>query len=275
MNAQFVEDHREYILRELNRRAHRRPFYSQRAMARDLNLAPSTLTDFLKGRIALSPGRINQLTKILGLNQEQAQHWKDLIAAQFSKKQEIKSLSLIRIRSRIESEKNSLTLEQFKTISEWQHLAVLELIEMNAEKYSQISVTAKELGLTAAETRIVFGRLEAQGLLKKDQETKRYSVLPSTHVGNSVPSEAIRRFHKDLLEKALLALAHQPMEKRFFTSALVGLTEDQFQRVKECLEHMPSKLFDPYLAEKTNRPKDQLYCFSLQFFNLLQKPQGH
>ncbi|MEZ0390658.1 MAG: TIGR02147 family protein [Pseudobdellovibrionaceae bacterium] len=271
MNVQFVEDHRDYILREMRRRAHRRPFYSQRAMARDLKLAPSTLTDFLKGRMGLSPGRVQQISKILGLTQEQIHHWQDLISFQFSKKQEIKSMNLIRIRSRIESEKNSLTLEQFKTISEWQHLAVLELIEMNSSQYSQIQKTAKALGCSVPELKAVFLRLESQGLLKKDEVSGQWAVSSSTMVGNSKASEAIRKFHRDMLTQALLALEKQPMETRFFTSALVGLSTDQVQRIKETLEHLPNRIFDPYLAEKSQRPKEHLYCFSLQFFNMLHQ----
>lgn len=275
MNVQFVDDHREYILREMTRRAHRRPFYSQRAMARDLKLAPSTLTDFLKGRIALSPGRVSQLSKILGLSQEQGQHWKDLIALHFSKNLEIKNTAAIRIRSRIESEKNSLTIDQFKTISEWQHLAVLELIDMNSAKYSDITTAAKELGCTLSEMKVIFQRLEDQKLLKKDESSGFYTVPPSTHTGNSVPNEAMRKFHRDMLMKAYASIEGQSMESRFVTTAMVGLTSDQVQRIKESLQHLPTKIFDPYLAEKNQQPKDQLYCFTLQFFNLLQPSKGN
>lgn len=48
------------------------------ALWRDLDLSPSTLTDFLKGRLALSSGRISQISKKMGLTEEEKQHWIDL-----------------------------------------------------------------------------------------------------------------------------------------------------------------------------------------------------
>ena len=76
---------------------------------------------------------------------------------------------------------------------------------------------------------------------------------------------------KDLREQIL---ENQTLQERFFTSAFVGLTADQVLRIKEALEHLPTKIFDPYLAEKSDQAKNQLYCFSVQFFNLLNPSKG-
>ncbi len=269
MKQAFVEDHREYLTYELSRRVRRRPFYSQRAFARDLGLAPSTLTDVLKDRIALSSGRIFQISKNLGLSPEQRDHWVDLMKSRFSRNPQQKSESLIKIRSRIEAMKNAITLDEFKTIAEWRYLAFLELIEMDSKKYSNLKLTSQALGIPLKDMKISVQRLIDLKLVTFDESAKLYQVDLRTQIGNAAPSMAIRQFHSQILSKAQSALDVQSTEERFNSSTMIGLPIDKIPQVMAELQSLALKVLEPYVDASKNLPKEKLYCLSLQFFNLL------
>lgn len=273
MSFQFVDDHRGYIQRELQFRLQRRPLYSQRALARDLEISPSTLTDFLKGRLALSSGRISQICKKMGLSNEQKQHWIDLTTYKFSQNSMKKKESYIKIQARMATEKNAISLEEFKVISQWVHFAFLELIEMNSKKYSNLKTAALALAITLPELKDSVRRLLELRLLRQNSDGE-YSVDQSTHVGNGAPSEAIRAFHSQILHKAMTALDQQPMAERFNSSIFVGLPKTKIPEVIESLKSLSHQALEPHLLANTGVEKESLYCLSLQFFNLIPEPPG-
>ncbi|MFZ3228842.1 MAG: TIGR02147 family protein [Pseudobdellovibrio sp.] len=272
MSYLFTEDHREYIKRELTARVRRRPLYSQRAFARDLGVAPSTLTDFLKGRSGFSSGRISQLSKQLGLSFEQKEHWADLVDGKFNRDLEKRKQSLIRIKARLEAEKSAITSEEFKTISEWHHFAFLELIELNSKKYSDIKTAAKSLKIPVKILKEAVQRLLDLKLLKIN-DIEIFEVDATTNVGNQIPSEGIRYFHQQILDKALMALDNQDMKRRFNSSTMVGLPKSKIPIILEELKSMSFKILEPHLQTMGNESKEELYCLSIQFFDLLNSAQ--
>jgi uncharacterized protein (TIGR02147 family) len=266
----FVTDHRDYLKRELNARIQRRPLYSQRAFARDLGLSSSSLTDYLKGRMRLSSGRISQLSKSLAMTAEQRQHWLDLLDCQFSKCSETKTLAERRVRSRLQAQSYSLSLDQFKVISDWYHFAYLELIEMDAEKYSNLKTAAKALALPLKTLSTTVKRLKHLGLLR-ELEGGVFQVDSSTQLGDQAPSEAIRQYHSQILKKALVSIESQGMEKRFTSSTFVALPKAEVTKVLEKIKSAAFEILDPHLINSQKQKKDSLYCLSLQFFDLLHE----
>lgn len=266
----YTEDHREYLKRELAARVSRRPHYSQRAFARDLGLSPSSLTDFLKGRIGFSPGRITQISKQLNLSSEQREHWKDLVETKFNRDLAKRKLSLLRVKARLDAEHNALSIQEFKTISEWHYLAFLELIEINPYKYSDLKKAASELGITLKLLKESVQRLIDLKLLRTNEQG-HYEVDPNTQFGNHAPSEAIRSFHLQILDKAQKALETHEMSRRFNSSTFIGLPKEKVPVIMDELKSLAYKVLEPHLQNVAPESKEELYCLSIQFFDLLQK----
>jgi uncharacterized protein (TIGR02147 family) len=269
MSFQFVQDHRDYLRREFQARAQRRPLYSQRAFARDIGLSPSSLTDFLKGRMRLSTGRIAQVGDTLKLNSEQKQHWIDLMDAKFSRSIETRKISQVRARNRLQAQNESISLDHFKMVSEWFHMAYLELIDMNAAKYSDVKVAAAALGLPVRTLRVAVKRLEKQGLLRKSAEGL-YSTDPSTLFGDGDPSFALRQFHIQILKKAIQSLeVHDRKDQRYNSSAIVALPRAEVDRILSDVRALDVTFLDPYLVRSKDQTKDSLFCFNINFFDLM------
>jgi uncharacterized protein (TIGR02147 family) len=271
MSFQYVTEHREYLRKELNQRIQRRPLYSQRAFARDLGLSASSLGDYLKGTMRLSAGRICQISKTIGLTAEQRQHWIDLLDEKFAKSQETRQLAQLRVKARLQAQTHSISVDQFKVISEWFHLAYLELIDMDTQKYSDPKTAAASLGVPVKSLKIAIKRLSDVGFLKKD-ENGFFQVDPSTRLGDSVPSEAIRQYHTQILKRATQAIETQDMSRRFNSSTIIALPKKDVEKILAELQTVALKFLDPYSEPSTS--KDSLYCLSLQFFDLLSASKG-
>lgn len=273
MSFQYVSEHREYLKREFETRSRRRPLYSQRAFARDIGLSPSALTDYFKGRIRLSAARIGQVSKSIGLTAEQKQHWVDLIEMKYAKIPEIKMVSQLRVKARMESQSHAITVDQFKVVSEWFHLAYVELLQMDGTKYSDLNIAAGALGIPVRSLRVAVARLESIGLLQKSDEGI-YTVNPSTRLGDSIPSMALRQFHGQVLKKAALALEEQPMSRRFVSTTMVALPKAEIEKILIEIKTLALEFLDPYVNQAQSMPKDSLYCLSLQFFDLLSQKEA-
>ena len=272
MSLQFVSEHREYLKREFDARMKRRPLYSQRAFARDIGLSSSALNDYIKGRIRLSSGRVAQIGKTIGLSAEQRQHWVDLLDMKYAKAVEIKKVSELRVTSRIQSQNHSISVDQFKVISEWFHLAFIELIQMDAEKYSVLKDSSQALGITVRTLKVAVKRLEDLRLVKKN-ESDIYVVNPLTKLGDSIPSMAIRQFHGQMIRKAAESLESQPMDQRFASTTMIALPKAEAEKILLDLKTLALRFLDPYAVHARGAKKDSLYCFTLQFFNLLSQKE--
>lgn len=270
MSFQFEADHREYLRKEFRQRLERRPLYSQRAFARDLGLSPSSLGDYFKERIRLSPGRVAQIAKKLGLTSEQRQHWVDLLDERFAKKEEDRKIAQVRVKSRLQAQNHSISVDQFKVISEWFHLAYLELVDMDEVKYSDVKVAAASLGLPVKTLKIAIKRLQEVGFLRTNEQG-HFEVDPSTRLGDHIPSEAIRQYHSEILKRADQALETQDMTRRFSSSTVIALPKEDVNKILSELKSLAIQFLDPYTVTNERKKKDSLYCLSVQFFDLLSE----
>jgi|GEM_PF-4309555 len=272
MSDFYVIDHVDYLNQEFQNRKSRRPLYSLRAFARDLGLAPSSLTDFFKNRIYFTEARTQQIGQRIGLTPEQIQHWNDLMEVRTLKNLERKKILNVRIQSRIRTSQNKLEIEEFQVISEWFHLALLELIEMNPAKYQDLKLAAKDLNLPLRTVHIAFKRLIKLKLLNI-QSDGSYQIVASTKVGSeTTPAAAIRNFMHQVLNKAARAIDTQDLKHRFSTATFISLTtQDRKQLIQE-LDTFTMKLLTKYINKrKSTIPRNELYCLTLQFFNLLKE----
>lgn len=271
----FVVKHTDYLANELNGRMTRRKSYSQRAFARDLELSVSTLNEYLRGQLKLSEARISTLSKIIGLNMEQRNHWMDLIKSETAKDVQLKQEAKLRVDSRLSAQTHSISLDQFKLVSNWYHFGYTELLKMDAVKYSSVTKAAKALGIKPLEMNKAVQRLLRQGLITQNDQGI-FAANDSYRMGDSVPSLAIRQFHKQMITKAKSALDEQPMDTRFASSTLVALPQAEVENIMADIKTLALRYLDKNLnsASRSSKvKKEKLYCMTVQFFNLLQEEE--
>lgn len=256
-----------YVRREFQTRRHKNPRYSIRAFARDLGLSPSHLSEFLAGKTNLSSDKAVSLAERLRLDGRHKEHWCDLILIH-SKLRPEREAARIRIRRRIEGDTSSLSDATFKTISEWQHFAILAYF--GACQSLTVQDLSQRMGLTVAKIKQAVDRLVRLNLLQKTDMGYR-ATDDHSFAGNTVPSEAIRESHKQVLRKAIQALDQFNMQERESQSLFISVPEARFASFKEAVRLKVLELAAEYSASDIKESDVRVQAMTLQIFPVDQK----
>lgn len=192
----------DYLRMELELRQRRNPRYSIRAFARDLDLSPSHLSEFLSGKALLSPRKADDLSSALKLSEEQKEHWKDLIFLK-SKGENIRRQAKLRVQKRLRESRSRVSLDVFKIVADWQNFALLAFFGMSP--HWSIRELSENLRLSEDVIRQSIRSLVKLELLEKTDVGYR-PRSDSSFVGDELPSEAIRESHRQVLGKCVEAL---------------------------------------------------------------------
>jgi uncharacterized protein (TIGR02147 family) len=265
----FPQDSRSYLRSEFEARKKRRIQYSLRAFARDCELSPSALSEYLNSKLDFSEERVLQVSKRLGLKQIHIEHWLDLIRMESSPSKADQELAAVKVRARVNQTQGTIALDLFQIISDWYHFALLELIDLD-ECYQNPRTAAKALGISAKTVQESWERLIHVGLAEKKSDGKYRASTLATFVGDDIPSAALRNYHAGLLSKALIAQEEQPIEKKEFTSIVFSLNQQDLKKIKDELYSFMVELTNKYSQAKN---KDSVYCLGAQLFDLLSETQ--
>lgn len=261
----FFKDPKDYILLEYELRRARRPSYSMRAFARDLNLSPSSLNDFMKSRVGMSVGRIEKIAQSLNWSDSRKEHFCDLILSKYDKDAGVRKASAMRVRARLKGDAQSQSLDTFKSISEWYHLVILEVCEIR--DFVTPAGISKDLQIPVITATKAVKRLIKLGLL---QETDRgLKPADSTNYYNSeTPFEAIRSFHSQVLGLAQKSLEVQAQQDRESQSLVFSMDEKEASAMHAEIRKAVMNIVGRYADNST---KNSIQMLSLQVFPILQK----
>lgn len=231
MSEILFEDPKEYILLEYQLRKNRRPAYSMRAFARDLSFSPSSLNDFLKQRVGMSEKRIFELSEKLNWSQERTQHFSDLIVSTFGKDPAERQNASMRVKLRVKDKASYFDIQQFRTISTWYHLVIVELCHL--QENLTASEISKLIGISTSQAKKALQDLISLKILQ-DTDQGPKPTNNTFQFGDSTPSEAILSFHLQVLQQAQSALFQKDMTKRESHSLVCSIhAKDRPQMNKE------------------------------------------
>lgn len=261
----FPQDHRAYVRQELELRQKRRPAYSMRAFARDLEVSPSFLCEFLAGRQGLSRERTVWIAEKLKLTSEQSEHFHDLVESKFALRAEKKKLAKFRAQQRARNSDSHLSLEKFHLIADWYHFALLEILGAAgpARTMKQIS---KLLDVPETELKAAATRLQRLGLLKKDGD-RLVPVDDNTSVGDEVPARAIRLSHQQTLAMHAAAVDRKEYTERENVSVTFSIAAQDWPKLRKEIQQSVMNVVARFAGVEA--PKDQVVSLALQAITLL------
>jgi len=206
---QFI-DPNEYLLNVLDEKKKNNPNFSIRAWARQLGYKnPDLLAKVLRGERRIKNGLSEKILETLKLSEKAKQYFKILVLLSNTNSITEKELYLSMLKSfNPKKPYSTLTVDQFRYIADWHHIAILELTRL-ADFKSDLTYIAKRLksSLSKAQIQNAINRLIRLQLLETDKNgtLKKTSDKP-LHVGGNVASEAIRKYHEQMIKKAESAL---------------------------------------------------------------------
>lgn len=249
---------RQILSRELGRRLERNPRYSLRAFSKALGVSHSLLSRVLAGKRTVTPELAETLANRLALS---PQDTKRLMQEAILRK----IPSLDEVAGAQDEAGETLTLDQFTLIAEWEHYAILSYLNLPRAKWDAKSI-ARELKIPEARAKLSMERLERLGMVGLIDGRMKQTSKP-IRVENKISTPATRTFHKRLLERAVESLENDPQPLRDFSSITFAVDPDlvphALERIRAFRRELASEL------ESMSAPKS-VYNLTVQFFPVTQ-----
>ena len=259
-------DYRDVIREELARRQGKNLNYSQRAFARDLGIGPNRLSEILAGKQGLSAVYAKQVASGLNLEGVSAAFFCELVRERHARSRRERQLAKVQRESLSRQvQYHELKLDVFRLISDWPHLAIVELSKL-PKFQPKAAWIAKRLGRKESEVKEMLHRLERVGLLIRRNGKFEFSELNNV-LPESVPSDAVKGFHESVLKSAQLALWEQDIKRREYSTTLLAFDECHIPEVKKRVNQFWKEIDRDFGGKGTPQ---HLYALGVQFFALTE-----
>lgn len=246
------------------------PSFSLRAVAKKMEVSASYFSEILSGKKRLPLSRVSQVAKTLGMDSVAQDQLTVLLQRELLKLAPGESSSKVLPRKAIQSFDPVPEEKDFSILEKWYHVALLDLVaspqfQTDPQWISQI------LGITQTAAENSFKTLVRLKYLKEERgqwiKTQKKIRLPTTK-----SHEAVRNFHKQMIEKALEELEFNISEEAFGRRLISGITitadpmkVDQAKQIlAEALHEAAEVLMDGDCTE--------VYQLNLQVFPLTKSP---
>ena len=254
-----VETAQELLMEEFNRRVRLNSRYSLRAYATFLGVSSGALSEIMKGQRPLSLKYAIKIAKALGLNTVESRKFISLVQnAKIENNSElIQSAKVID-----PSHRKSLKEDVFTLLSEWQNFALLNLIDCEGFVWSSRYISQR-LGLTVLEAEKSMRLLIRMGLVVrrsgKVTGVKDYILSP-----DGISSQAIRKYHKQILEKAIESIEFQNLHERELSGVGFAVDVNLLPQIKKEISAFQDQLLSKYSKGK----RKEVYFLEMILFKL-------
>lgn len=255
--------YRHILSEELDYRLSDNPSYSLRAFARDLDVRPSQLSDILKGKSGLSSKKSVLVAEAIGLNVKEQEIFKAMVEVEHGRSEHIKMTAKKFIEQNSYSENfESLTLDGFKIISDWYHFAILSTMELD-DYDGSLDFIATNLMLDLSIVEQAAKRLLRLDYidLKNGKFVVADVMLATTH---DIESSALRKFHKQHLNKSIKAVDEINILLRDITTMTMAIDLDRIKEAKS----MITKFRRGFCKKMESGKKNHVYNLNIQFIPL-------
>ena len=244
------------------------PSFSMRAFAAKLDLAPSRLSEILRGKQGLSLKAAQKVTSKLKLDKHRKKYFELLVQSKHAKSQAQRERAAEELADFVDGELKRIPLDQWEFVSGWYHHAILELVKTHDVIHSS-DWMSKRLKISKELTESAIARLKRLDMLGY-KEGKFFAKETNPFTASSeIPSETIRSFHKQLIEKATVAVESQTLKERSLNSLIIAINEDERDEINKKISEFFERLNIEY--SQSEGIKTKVYALTNQFFEIGEK----
>jgi uncharacterized protein (TIGR02147 family) len=258
----------DLLREEFDRRRQVNSAYSLRAFARDLGISAPRLSQVLSRKQGLSIEAARALSKKLRISESERDWFCDSVGALHARSRSQRSRHEEKFQQyrQLAQAYSELQLEYFKVISDWYHFAILELTHLSDFK-SDPDWIAERLGISPLEASEAIARMKGLELLG-EENGRLVDRFRSLQTENDVPSSALKKFHSQLIQKALSAMYEQDVQEREISSSILSIRRDRLPEFKQKIR----KFMREFNSEpEESQGKDAVFCLSLQFHEITRR----
>ena len=250
-----VYESRLLIQRELVRRCERNPRYSLRAFAKAIGVSHPLLSLVLSGKRELSHKAAMKIVERLELTSKERNDFLERT------KKRKKASSNKAGPENVREDFHQISLDVFSLLSDWYHYAILSLLEIQNSRFEARWI-APRLGISEIQAKDAIERLKRLHLVSRIGKRWKQTGLP-LKVDNAISTAATRKFHRQLLEKALDALENEPFERREFYSITTAINPKVVPNARRRIKSFGRQLVKEMEEEG---PAREVYHLTIQLF---------
>lgn len=211
-------DFKTWLRNEFDLRVKKNQRFSLRAFARLIKINPSSLSQYMSGKRKPSQKMISKFCQILGAHPNQEKQFFET---------PIKAENVFY---------KQIELEEFQCISDWYHVAILELTRTDGFDSSVASIAGR-LQITTTEVQLALERLRNVGLIEvtNGKIYKKTKNLTNTAKGKN--SYAHKQYQKQVINKSLLAIDECPAELKDITSISMAIDINKIAEARELIRN--------------------------------------
>ena len=238
----------EILRSEFSKRSNHNPKYSLRAFARSLNIHSSTLSAILNEKRKISPQQAQKILIELNINSKER---KSILLKMMDEQTESASVVF-----------HSLSEDIFNVVSGWEHFALLSCLDLNSLGQTAQSL-AQKLKIPETDTQQALARLKRFNLVRSESNLW-YGTGKNFTTTDEIPSEAVRRTHREYIQKALTSIDRHSLEERDITGITLAVSSKKIAGAKKMIQNFRRELAE-YLESD---PRDEVYRLNIQLFPL-------
>jgi uncharacterized protein (TIGR02147 family) len=229
------------------------PSFSQRSFARKLDVSSGALSNIMQGKRKISR---KMAVKIFSQLSVEESEWEIILTEFEGQGSENRSDDI---------EALTLEMEQVNVLSDWVHIALLSLIELNSTKHHEKDL-ALRLGVNELRVFRALKRLQRLELIIF-RRGKWKRTIKKIKTPDEMKSLVLKRLHTQNLELAQEKML-LPIEKRDYTATTFNISTERIPAAKDLIRKFHTDMES--LLEKKNA--DEVYKLCVQLFPLTDHP---
>jgi uncharacterized protein (TIGR02147 family) len=231
------------------------PQFSLRAFAQKVGVHVGALSYILNGKRNVSRTLAERIAKRLMLDPQERSE----ILRLFPEKRRYKKDGAVL--ENFEPRYLELSATQFKIAAEWEHFAVMSLLNCEDFKNDRAWI-AKRLGLTETRAQQVLDRLIIAGLFHVDADGKITRSKKSYRTSDDIADVSMKKHHEQNLDLAKESLHRDSVQFRDFTTTTMAIDTKKISTAKELIRKFQDDLSDLLETGK----QTEVYRLSVQLF---------
>ncbi len=259
-------NYRSFLRASLTARVEKNSRYSLRAMAQQLGVSNSNLSEVMNGKSNFSTGAMRKVAKGLRLTPQQTEYLCLLVELDSATDPDGRAFILERMRA-INPQSvpaHDVSVDQFRQISEWYHSAILEMIYLSDFKFDAGEI-ARRLGIPRPDARAAIERLKRLKMIRKEASGKYVRASERLLVQAPNANTALRHFYRQMLEKADAAVENQDPKERLSGYETFPVAPEHLPQIRAAMD----RFLDELQALTQKAPKrTQVYHALVHVFNL-------
>lgn len=251
------------------------PKFSLRAWARQMGYQnPSLLFQVLKGERRLKMDLALKCAASLNLKGKALRYFELIVlnhSCQSSTEKRMFRAMIARLKPRGQKMVDEVSLEAFQLSSDWYHWAIWAMAELPDFRLEVNWIHARlDEELDKKTIRSAIQRLLKLKLFIKDVNGQLIRTMPEDNpliADYEVPSEAVRSYHRQMIERAHASVEKQTFEERQLRGSTIAFKKSDLGRVAQIIAEAHRQV----MALSASGDADEVYQFNSQFFRLTKK----